>query len=708
MTAKNALPEALEIGRHEPMGSLARDCGVNFAAFSQHAKGIELCVFDTSGARELRRYPLHGPQDGVFHGFLPGVGTGLVYGLRAHGPYKPEAGHRFNPHKLLLDPWAREIVGHFGWRAEHHGYELGHPEGPRSYDMRDNAAHALKARVAAAPSIAAGCVNAPRRESADIVLYEVHVKGFSMTHPDIPPAMRGTYSALAQPAAIAHFKVLGVTTLSLLPVQYCVDEAALVDRGMHNYWGYNTLGFFCPDPRLAMSRDDPAAVTAEFRQMVDTLHANGLEVVMDVVYNHTPEGNEFGPTLSFRGLDNASWYRLVSDDKSRNENLTGCGNTLNVEHPRVTQFVLDSLRYWVQEMGVDGFRFDLAPVLGRRHYGFDPCAPFFVALQQDPILARVHLIAEPWDAGYDGYQVGRFPGRFLDWNDKFRDAVRGYWLQTGVSRGELARRFTASSDLFHHAQRRPTASVNFISVHDGFTLADVVSYSRKHNHANGEDNHDGRDNELCANFGVEGAVADSAINFVRRRVRRAMAATMLLAQGTPMLCAGDEIGNSQQGNNNAYCQDNATGWLDWATADDDFKTFIADVIALRRAHPLLRHDRWFVSHNAAAGDATVTWYTPSGHEMQMHDWHDNGNHAFGCRLSAASTRATAPDESLVVCLNPESKAISFSLPLGRWQIALDSSADLVRDALLPSVDFSMPPNSVVVLRAMASPLISNP
>ncbi|MEO8102364.1 MAG: glycogen debranching protein GlgX [Betaproteobacteria bacterium] len=706
MTTKSFLPELIHEGRHEPMGSLARDGGVNFAVFSQHAQRIELCVFDTGGARELRRYSLHGPHDGIFHGFLPGVGAGLVYGLRAHGAYVPEAGHRFNAAKLLLDPCAREIVGHFGWRAEHHGYELGHPEGPRSFDARDNAAHALKARVAAPAGPAPGWLNAPRHASAEIVLYEVHVKGFSMTRADIPAPLRGTYAALAHPASIAYFKALGVTTLSLLPVQYSISEASVVDRGMHNYWSYNTLGFFCPDPRFAVARDDPAAVTAEFRQMVEVLHAHGLEVVLDVVYNHTPEGNEFGPTLSFRGLDNASWYRLVNDDRSRNENLTGCGNTLNVEHPRITQFVLDSLRYWVQEMGVDGFRFDLAPVLGRRHHGFDPCAAFFVALQQDPILARVHLIAEPWDAGYDGYQLGRFPGRFIEWNDKFRDAVRGYWLQTGVSRGELARRFTASSDLFHHGQRRPTASVNFISVHDGFTLADVVSYSRKHNDANGEGNRDGRDNELCANFGAEGPTADAGINQTRQRVRRAMAATLLLAQGTPMWCAGDEIGNSQQGNNNAYCQDNATGWLDWASADAGFRAFVAEVIALRRANTLLRHDRWFVAQAAKAGDATVTWVTPLGHEMQTNDWHDNGNHALGCCLTAA-VDATGDvgeaGESLMICLNPEPHAISFTLPSGRWQIALDSSGVLDRDtANAPSAPLSMPARAVVVLRAPAS------
>ncbi len=496
------LPATAQPGRCEPMGAHVRDGGVNVAVFSQNAQRIELCLFDAAGATELKRYELHGPHDGVFHGFLPGVGAGAVYGLRAHGPYDPCKGHRFNAHKLLLDPCAREIVGRFEWKPEHHGYQLGHPEGPLSFDERDNAADALKARVAPAGTPARGWLNAPRVAPADVVLYEVHVKGFSKQSGGVPPELRGTYAGLAHPVSIAHFKALGVTTLSLLPVQYHVDEPALGGRGLTNYWGYNTLGFFCPDPRLSATPDDPAAVNAEFRAMVATLHEHGLEVVLDVVYNHTPEGNEHGPTISFRGLDNASWYRALPDEPGTMENLTGCGNTVNVAHPHVTQFVLDSLRYWVQEMGVDGFRFDLAPVLGRTKAGFQPDAPFFVAMRQDPVLARVHLIAEPWDAAPDGYQVGKFPGRFLEWNDKFRDTVRRYWLFAGlpdaVGRGELARRFTASSDLFNHGQRSPLASVNFLAVHDGYTLADLTRYSRKHNEANGEGNRDGRDGEPSA------------------------------------------------------------------------------------------------------------------------------------------------------------------------------------------------------------------
>ena len=699
MTSGFQLAPALLEGVAEPMGAELRDGGINFAVFSEHAEMIELCIFDAAGSRELRRYPLHGPHHDVFHGFLPGAGAGLVYGLRAHGPYQPDAGHRFNCSKLLLDPWAREIIGQFAWRAEHHGYELGHPEGLRSFDTRDNAGYALKARVAAV----AGSTDRPpppRHRPADVVMYEVHVKGFSAAHPDIPEDLRGTYAALAHPVAIEHFTRLGVTTLSLLPVQFCVDEVGLANRGMHNYWGYNTLGFFCPDPRLAAHHADPAAIAAEFRAMVDALHRSGIEVVLDVVYNHTAEGNEFGPTVSFRGLDNHSWYRLLPDDKSRCENLTGCGNTLNVEHPRVTQFVLDSLRYWVSEMGVDGFRFDLASVLGRKRSGYDPGAAFFCALLQDPVLSRVHLIAEPWDAGHEGYQLGHFPGRFIEWNDRFRDAVRGYWLLTGVGRGELARRFTASSDFFHHRHRPPTASVNFVSVHDGFTLADVVSYRQKHNAANGEQNRDGRDNELCANFGEEGETADAAVNATRSRVRRAMIATLLLAQGTPLVCAGDEFGNSQGGNNNAYCQDNHTGWLGWKSADREFCQFVASVLDLRRAEPLLHRDRWFVASVHSDHDATVKWLNADGNEMQTHDWHAGGQHAFACLLSAPATPAGGSAQ-LAILFNPEPQATDFGLPAGHWQLAIDSSADLPPGAEFPGpAQLRVPGRALLVLRRL--------
>ena len=713
------LPATLQPGRAQPFGALARDGGVNFAVFSDHATRIELCLFDSGGARELKRYTLHGPSGedpGVFHGFLEQVGPGLVYGLRAHGPCAPDLGHRFNPHKLLLDPWAREIVGRFAWHAEHHGYELGHPDGTRSFDVRDNALQALKARVAAPPVVAPGWHNAPRHAANDVVVYEVHVKGFGMQLPGLPGELRGSYAGLAHPAAIAHFKALGVTTLELLPVQYHLDEPGLVDKGLTNHWGYNTLGFFCPDPRYAAcDRSDPTAVADEFRAMVHTLHAHGLEVVLDVVYNHTPEGAEQGATLSMRGLDNAAWYHLVADDKSRSDNLTGCGNTLNVAHPRVTQFVLDSLRYWVHEMGVDGFRFDLAPVLGRSPHGFHSHAAFFTALAQDPVLASARLIAEPWDAGPGGYQLGRFPGRWLEWNDKFRDSVRRYWLHRGVSRGEFARRFSASSDHFHHGQRGPLASVNFIAVHDGFTLADVVSYGRKHNHANGENNRDGRDDEVASNFGAgpddDGPSADPAVRDTRSRVQRAMLATLLLAQGTPMLNAGDEIGNSQQGNNNAYNQDNPTGWIDWQQADTALLAFVQRVLALRREEPALRHPRWFQHAPALPGERSLTWLAPAGAQMQVRDWHDAGQHAFACRIDASPQDEQALDASpqgdgahLLIAFNPEASAQAFHLPAGAWHVALCSAGELVEGALIAArAPFAVPAHGLVVLRGRQAP-----
>jgi glycogen operon protein len=698
------LPAQLLDGHAEPFGALARDGGVNFAVFSEHAEKIELCVYDASGARELKRYALAGPVDGVFHGFLAGVGPGLVYGLRAHGRYAPEAGHRFNANKLLVDPWAREIVGRFAWRADDHGYELGHPDGTRSFDTRDNAVHALKARVAPPPQAAPGWHNAPRIPARDVVIYEMHVKGFGMQLPALPAALRGTYAGLAHPAAIAHFKALGVTTLELLPIQYHLDEPHLTDKGLVNYWGYNTIGFFCPDPRYAScDHDDPTAVAAEFRQMVATLHEHGLEVVLDVVYNHTAEGGEIGPTLSMRGLDNAAWYRLQDDDPSHATNWTGCGNTLNVAHPRVTQFVLDSLRYWTHEMGVDGFRFDLAPVLGRTRRAFETQAPFFIALAQDPVLARARLIAESWDLGPDGYQVGHFPGRWSEWNDKFRDAVRRYWLQRGVSRGEFARRFTASSDLFHHGRRSPLASVNFISAHDGFTLADFTSYSKKRNQANGENNRDGRDGEPAAHFGVEGPSVDAAIVERRGRVRRALLATLLLAQGTPMLLAGDEIGHSQQGNNNAYGQDNPTSWLDWAHADAQMLAFVQSVLALRREEPALRHEHWFQSVPAAIGERSVVWLAPSGRDMQVHDWHDGSLHAFACRIDASPDNGLVDGfgcRHLLIAFNPETKRTPFTLPAGTWQLALDSAGELTTVA--PNKPLPMPAHSLVVLRGTAA------
>lgn len=704
------LPPRLLPGRTEPMGAHGRDGGVNFAVFSDHAQRIDLCLFDAQGVREQRRYALHGPHDGVFHGFLPGAGPGLVYGLRAHGPWQPAQGHRFNPHKLLLDPWAREVVGHFRWRPEHYGHDLAHPDGANHPDARDNAACMFKARVAPPTTPAPGRANAPRHRGADLVLYELHVKNFTQRLDAVPPPLRGTYAGLAHPAAVAHLKRLGVTTLSLLPVQHHLDEIGLAERGLVNHWGYNTIGFFCPEPRYASARGDPTAVAAEFRAMVAALHDAGLEVVIDVVFNHTPEGDEHGPTLSWRGLDNASWYRARPDAPGRIENLTGCGNTVNVAHPRVTQFVLDALRHWVQEMGVDGFRFDIAPVLGRTRQGFDPDSAFFVALRQDPVLAGVHLIAEPWDLGYDGYQLGRFAGRFLEWNDKFRDGVRRFWMHRGVGRGEFARRFTASSDLFHHGQRRPSASVNFVACHDGFTLADMVSYAHKHNETNGEYNRDGRNGEPACNFGHEGPSRDAAILAQRERVRRAMLATTLLAQGTPMLHGGDEIGHSQQGNNNAYCQDNPTSWLDWAHADEGLIAFTAAVLALRREQPALRHDVWFRVEAAANGERGLVWYRPDGAEMQLDDWHDATRHAFACLINLRGDPtpegrdAAERGAAVLLLFNAEAAAVDFAVPGGPWHLRLDSSGSLPPALVLEAgTTLAAPASTLLALCAVPSP-----
>ncbi len=698
-------------GRCFPMGAQVRDGGVNFAVFSHHAQALELCLYDSAGELETGRWRLHGPHDGVFHGFVPGLVAGQIYGLRAHGPHAPDQGHRFNPAKLLLDPCARQIVGRFERRDEHHGHVSGHPDGIRTPDTRDNGAFALKARVVealSAPQAHSLSQLRPRTPKDRVVLYEVHVKGFSRQHPDVPQELRGTYAGLAHPASIAHFKRLGITTLSLLPVHYAIDERHLVKLGKTNYWGYNTLGFFCVDPRWSRTPQDTAAATQEFRQMVSDLHAAGLEVVIDVVYNHTAEGGEDGPMLSFRGLDNASWYRLMPEDASRCENLTGCGNTLAVWQPRVTQFVLDSLRHWVQEMGVDGFRFDLAATLGRtRGQYFHPDAAFFTAIRQDPVLADVHLISEPWDSGPGGYQVGRFPGAFLDWNDRFRDAVRGYWLQgaqglnhraeaRAVTRGEFARRLAASSDLFHHSQRRPSASVNFITAHDGYALRDVVSYHRKHNLANGEDNRDGRDNELSANFGVEGPTDDATVNHTRGRVQRAMMATLLLAQGTPMLAAGDEIGKTQRGNNNAYCQDAAVSWLDWSHTDEAMLALVQRGLALRAEHECLRHDQWFADHADEALLPKVRWLGLDGQALQASDWHDEQQRS----LVSLFTAPNAP--SIMAVFHPHEHAAELVLE-GHWCVVLDSTrsdagAGLAQQPAGPRL--AVPARSVLVLQAV--------
>jgi isoamylase len=708
----------LRPGPHAPLGVHVRDGGIDVAVASQRAKAIELCLFDEAGTREIARHRLHAGEDGVFHGRLDGLGEGVVYGFRAHGRYQPEAGYRFNPAKLLLDPYARALVGRFEWRPEHQGWAIGHPQG-RQPDPRDNAAFALKARVVDAPAplaegLALRPASHPRRALRDSVLYELNVRGFTLRLPGVPEALRGTFAGLAHPAALERLKALGVTTLSLMPVMEWLDEAPLAGRGLRNYWGYNPIAFFCPARRLCAN---PADALGEFRRMVATLQREGFDVVLDVVLNHTAEGDKHGATISFRGLDNASWYRLVGDDRSRYENTSGCGNTLRLIHPRTTQFAMDVLRYWVEVGGVDGFRFDLAATLGRTRHGFEPSAPFFVALRQDPTLAQVHLIAEPWDAGHEGYQLGRFPGRFAEWNDRFRDAVRGYWLgheatadghpRTVVPRSEFARRFTASSDLFQHGQRRPQASINFVSAHDGRTLADVVSFIHRHNQANGEHNRDGHAHEVCANLGVEGPSGDPAVNEARRRLRRAMLATTLLAQGTPMLLAGDEVANSQQGNNNAYCQDNPIGWIDWQGlgGPDDDSVLVARLVALRASESYLRWPAWFAPQ-PGEDEPAIRWLRPDGTDLAVDDWHDTALRAFACQLRAAG--AATPRGTVI--FNPEGHDLAFALPEGRWELRVETSG-LFRHAApaeaAPPFLFEgtvlVPSRSLMVLRRLPPP-----
>ena len=675
-------------GQPFPLGATPRAGGVNFAVFSEHAQAIDVCLFDAEGRTEIARHRLPGRTEDIWHGFVPGIGAGCIYGLRAHGPHEPAMGQRFNAHKVLLDPYAREIVGRFDWRDEHFGYRKGHPEGARSFDDRDNPASALKSRVAEAlPPPATRPDPLPGDE---VVLYELHVRGFTRLHPHVPPELRGTYAGLAQPAVIEHLKKLGVTTLSLLPVHYALNEERLVKLGLANYWRYNTIGFFCPDPQLSSTPDDSGAARHEFRRMVETLHDAGLEVVIDVVFNHTAEGGELGPTLSMRGLDNVNWYRLQHDDRSRYDNITGCGNTVNVAHARVTQFVLDSLRYWVGEMGVDGFRFDLAPVLGRTAHGFDTQAAFFAALAQDPVLARARLIAEPWDLGYGGYQLGRFPDRWLEWNDRFRDGMRQFWLTRSVDRAEFARRLLASNDRFHHGRRQPLSSVNHITAHDGFPLRDLVSYRHKHNEANGEANNDGHDANYSVNCGVEGPSTDPKINAERARLARALLATLFVAQGTPMLAAGDEFGRTQQGNNNAYCQDNEISWLDWDGADTALASFVGRLAALRRQLPALRQAQWLSEEAHADGRCDVDWHDFAGHEMTVARWHDTGRH------SLMITFAPAQGETVLLLFNPEPRALECLLPPGRWQLLLDSNASEApqRNA---SGNVEVPPQSLLLL-----------
>jgi glycogen operon protein len=595
---------------------------------------------------------------------LADAGPGLLYGYRVYGPFAPEQVHRFNSHKLLLDPYARDFFGDFAWSERHYGYPLGAEEVDLAFDDSDSAPVMPKCRVID-EYFDWEDVRPPGLGLADTIIYEVHVKGFTQRHPGIPKDLRGTYAGLAHPAAIDYLQALGVTAVELLPVQAFLDEPSLAADGLHNYWGYNSIGFFAPMARYA---SDPDNAPAEFKGMVKALHRAGIEVILDVVYNHTAEGDQLGPTLSFRGLDNMSYYRLTPDAPRYYINDSGCGNTLDAVHPRVLQLIMDSLRYWAGEMHVDGFRFDLAPCLARREAGFDPRAPFLAAIGQDPLLAPCKLIAEPWDVGPGGYQVGQFPPGWSEWNDRFRDNARAFWLQQALGPAALAPGLAGSSDLFAHNGRRPQASINMVTAHDGFTLADLVSYAHKHNEANGHDNSDGSDHNLSINNGVEGETDDPEISALRSRLKRNLLATALLAQGVPMLLAGDECGHSQGGNNNAYCQDNETTWLDWAHMDTTLLAFTRRLIALRQAHPGLRRTAWLVGEHNGDENKDVTWLNRYGTEKTAAQWEDCAHQCFGMLL------APVGDESfLLVLINAGADAIDYTLPDGRWALLLDTA-----------------------------------
>ncbi|MEW6164318.1 MAG: glycogen debranching protein GlgX [Pseudomonadota bacterium] len=666
-------------GRPYPRGATWDGQGVNFALFSEHAEKVELCLFDETGRKEVQRIVLQEQTDMVWHCYLPEARPGLLYGYRVHGPYDPLRGHRFNPAKLLLDPYARDIIGELAWSDAHFGYRVGDPAEDLAIDRRDNAAGMPKCRVADS-AFSWGDDRSPLIPWHEMVIYELHVRGFTMNHPEVPPALRGTYAGLASAPVIEHLKRLGVTSVELMPTHSFVDDRYLVDSGRRNYWGYSSIGYFAPDQRYSATGSPK-----EFKTMVKTLHSAGIEVILDVVYNHTAEGNHLGPTLSFKGIDNAVYYRLIGDAPRFYNDYTGCGNTLNLQHPRVLQMIMDSLRYWVQEMHVDGFRFDLASSLAREMHAVDRLGAFFDILHQDPVLSQVKLIAEPWDLGEGGYQVGNFPLGWAEWNDRYRDCMRAYWKGDGGLIGEFATRITGSSDLYASNGRRPYASINFITAHDGFTLHDLVSYNEKHNEANGEDNRDGNNNNLSWNHGVEGPTDDPDINALRARQKRNLLATLLLSQGVPMLLAGDEMGRSQQGNNNAYCQDNELGWVNWnlSAADRELMDFVIRLIHMRREHPIFRRRHFFQGRQIrGAGTKDIHWLKPDGDEMTDEEWAHDFAKSLGVYLSGEALSETdvrgrpIRDGNFLLLFNAHDEALDFRLPIlcagCVWQSELDT------------------------------------
>jgi isoamylase len=668
-------------GRPYPQGATWDGEGVNFALFSEHASGVELCLFDNRGGRELQRIPLREQTDQVWHCYLPEARPGQLYGYRVHGPYQPQQGQRFNPNKLLLDPYAKSIIGRLAWSDAHFGYRIGSSRGDLSLDRRNNAVGMPKSQVID-PAFTWGDDRHPRTPWHDTIIYEMHVRGFTRLNEKVSPQYRGTYAALATAPAINYLKRLGVTAVELMPVHFFVNDRHLVEKGLRNYWGYNSIGYFAPHQDYAASTQSER----EFKTMVKTLHSAGIEVILDVVYNHTAEGNHFGPTLSFRGIDNASYYRLMNDDPRYYMDYTGCGNTLNMRHPRVLQMIMDSLRYWITEMHVDGFRFDLASALARELHEVDRLGAFFDIIHQDPVISQAKLIAEPWDLGEGGYQVGRFPVGWTEWNGKYRDTVRDYWKGEGGLIGEVAYRLAGSSDLYEHSGRRPYASVNFITAHDGFTLRDLVSYNEKHNEANLDDNRDGENHNRSWNCGVEGPTDDPQIRQLRQRQMRNLLTSLFLSQGVPMLLAGDEIGHTQNGNNNAYCQDNELTWLNWQLDREgqDLLAFTRDLIRLRREHRVFRRGSFFQNREIRGNSVRdIVWLDPNGTQMSDEQWHESFARSLGVYLSGRGLNEQDErgqiivDSDFLVLLNAHHDAMEFRLPAqpdaARWLLRLDTA-----------------------------------
>jgi isoamylase len=666
-------------GSAYPLGATYDGSGTNFALFSEVAERVELCLFDADGTEVRLDLP---EMDGfVWHAFLPGGEPGQRYGYRVHGPYDPSRGHRCNPSKLLLDPYAKAIDGKFHWGQALFSYNFGDPQSP---NIEDSAAAMPKA-VVINPYFDWGTDRPPKRQYAESVIYEAHVKGFTYQHPEIPAELRGTYSAIAHPVMIDHLRSLGVSAIELMPVHHFANDSTLIERGLSNYWGYNTIGFLAPDSKYASSTS-PGGQVQEFKSMVRELHDAGIEVILDVVYNHTAEGNHLGPTLCFKGIDNSAYYRLVDNDQQFYMDYTGTGNTLNVRHPHALQLIMDSLRYWVTEMHVDGFRFDLAATLAREFYDVDRLSSFFELVQQDPTVSQVKLIAEPWDVGPGGYQVGNFPPQWTEWNGKYRDTVRDFWRGEPATLGEFASRLTGSADLYEHSARRPVASINFVTAHDGFTLRDLVSYNEKHNQANGEDNRDGESYNRSWNCGYEGPTDDPEVNALRARQQRNFLATLLLSQGVPMISHGDELGRTQQGNNNGFCQDNELTWIDWKNLDVDLLAFTRYVSSLRHDHPVFRRRRFFdglpVGRRGRKGLPDIAWLRPDGSQMTKQDWGSGFGRAVAVFLNGQGLAdrdgrgERVVDDSFVLCFSAHHEHIQFMLPpasYGRnWQVVLDT------------------------------------